>query len=253
MFTRQFYIFNSRIATHVFFWVTYYVVFSLIWAANQGITASFFLEFILLPIRIMAVYVTIYYLLPNYLLKKKYLKFIAGYGALIFIAAILQRIFIHFFYENLLLNNTSQGLFSFKMLLRATVLINTTVFLVLSFKIFQLFLIEREKNEKQISDYLEIKADRRMHHVHVNDILFIEGQGNYTTYNLSDKSKITAYGSIKKVLETLPDNFIRVHKSYIVNRNEIKSYDANTVAVKDQLIPRGKSVTDDVLLIKTLS
>lgn len=250
MSTKPFYLFNSRIATHVLFWVTYYVAFSLIWATNQGLTASFFLEFVLLPVRIMAVYVTIYYLLPKFLINKEYLKFIAGYAGLILTAAIFQRIFIHLFYETLLLNNTSQGLFSFKMLLRATVLINTTVFLVLSVKIFQLFLIEREKNKKESSKYLEIRADRRMHRVNIDEILFVEGRGNYTTYHLFDKSKITAYGSIKKALEILPSNFIRVHKSYIVNRNEIKSFDVNTIEVKDQLIPRGKSVEDDVFLTK---
>ena len=246
----RFYIFNSRVATHILFWIAYYIFFSLIWATNQGgLKASFFLEFILLPIRISAVYVTIYYLLPNFLIEKKYLKFILGYALLILVAAVLQRIFIHFFYEDLLQNNTTQELFSFKMLLRATVLINTTVFLVLSLKIFQLFLLEKEKNEIQSSGYLEIKADRRIHRVNIDEILFLEGQGNYTTYNLEDNSKITAYGSIKKALENLPENFIRIHKSYVVNKNQIKSFDANTVEIRDQLIPRGKSVQDEVLLV----
>jgi len=247
---KQIYFFNSRIATHVLFWVVYYVIFSLIWATNQDLTASFFLEFILLPLRIMAVYITIYYLLPKFLLNEEYLKFIIGYTGLILVAAFFQRIFIHVFYESLLLNNSSQGLFSFKMLLRATVLINTTVFLVLSFKIFQLFLIEKGMNKKKSSKYLELRADRRIHRVNIDEILFVEGQGNYTTYHLLDKSKITAYGSIKKALENLPENFVRVHKSFIINRNEIKSFDANTIAINDQLIPRGKSVEDDVFLIK---
>jgi len=250
MFTKQFYLFNSRIATHIFFWVVYYVIFSLIWASSQGLMPSFFLEFILLPIRIAAVYIVVYFLLPKFLLKKQYIKFMIGYIILILTASIFQRIFIHFFYENLLLNNSSQGLFSLKMLLRASILINTTVFLVLSFKVFQLFIIEKEKNEKLSAKYVEIKADRRIHRVNIDEILFIEGQGNYTTYHLLDTSKITAYGSVKKALETLPDNFVRVHKSYIVNRNEIKSFDTNTIDVCGQIIPRGKSAADDVLFIQ---
>ncbi len=246
--SKQFYIFNSRIATHILFWVSYYVCFSLIWSTSQGLIASFFLEFILLPIRIMAVYLTIYYLMPKFLVNKKYLSFFIGYFCLILVAAIFQRIFIHLFYESLLLNNTSQNLFSLKMLLRAAVLINTPVFLVLGFKIFQLFIIEKEKNDMKADEYLEIKADRRVHRVNTGEILFIEGKGNYTTYNLSDNSKITAYGSIKKAIEILPSNFVRIHKSYIVNKNKIKSFDANNVEIKNHLIPRGKSVHDDILL-----
>lgn len=172
-----------------------------------------------------------------------------GYLVLIVVASVLQRIFIHLFYENLLLNTTEEGLFSIKMLIRASVLINSTVFLVLSLKIFQLFLIEREKNSNLSNKVIEIKADRRIHRVNADDIMFVEGKGNYTTYNLSNDSKITAYGSIKKTLETLPSNFVRVHKSFIINKNKIRSFDANTIQIEDESIPRGKSVNDEVLFL----
>ena len=247
-FTKNLYIFNSRITTHVLFWVVYYILFSLIWVTNEGYLASFYLEFILLPIRIMTVYVTIYLLLPTFLIKNNYLKFILWYVILLFVAAMLQRIFIHFFYENLLLNNQYEKLFSLRMLIRAFILINTTVFFILSIKIFQLFVNEREKNEKSMINFIEIKADRRIHRVLLNEILFIKGEGNYTTYHLLSNSKLTAYGSIKKAIESLPKNFIRVHKSYIVNKNEIKSFDTNTIEIQNELIPRGKSVSDDVFL-----
>jgi DNA-binding LytR/AlgR family response regulator len=170
-----------------------------------------------------------------------------GYAIMMTIAAILQRIFIHLFYENLLFDGSEEGLFSVKMLIRASVLINTTVFLVLSLKIFQLFLMEREKNNNISSRYIEIKADRRIHRISLDDILFVEGKGNYTTYNLSDHKKITAYGSIKKTMEILPSNFVRVHKSFVVNKNKIKSFDANTIQIEEALIPRGKSVKDEIL------
>ena len=163
------------------------------------------------------------------------------------VAAILQRVFIHLFYENLLLDNSEEGLFSVKMLIRASVLINTTVFLVLSLKIFQLFLIERERNDSLKNKYIEIKADRRIHRINLDGILFVEGKGNYTTYNLSDHKKITAYGSIKKTLEILPSNFVRVHKSFVVNKNKITSFDENTIQIEEALIPRGKSVKDEIL------
>ena len=247
MISKKLYIFDSRIATHITFWALYYLFFSFIWASNKDYLASFFLEFVLLPIRIMAVYFTIYYLLPNFLLQKKYYRFFMGYAIMMTIAAILQRIFIHLFYENLLFDGSEEGLFSVKMLIRASVLINTTVFLVLSLKIFQLFLMEREKNNNISSRYIEIKADRRIHRINLDDILFVEGKGNYTTYNLSDHKKITAYGSIKKTMEILPSNFVRVHKSFVVNKNKIKSFDANTIQIEEALIPRGKSVKDEIL------
>lgn len=61
MISKKLYIFNSRIVTHISFWVLYYLLFSFIWASNKDYLASFFLEFVLLPIRVMAVYFTIYF------------------------------------------------------------------------------------------------------------------------------------------------------------------------------------------------
>lgn len=76
----------------------------------------------------------------------------------------------------------------------------------------------------------------------------VEGLGNYVIYRLSYDSRLTAYGTIKDTLSILPENFVRAHKSYIVNKLHIKSYDNNTIDVRDHRVPRGKSVTDKLLL-----
>ena len=244
----NFYLFNSRIATHVVFWILYYILFGLIWVGDKGYLASFYLEFVLLPIRILAVYMTIYFLLPRFLLKRRYIGFLVGYGITLLLGGILQRVFIHLFYEELLLNDSRAGLFSIMMMVRSIVLINTTVLLVLGIKLFQLWAVEHDKNKNLEHEILEIRANRKTHRVPVGDILYVEGLGNYVTYHLADKTKITSYGTIKGTLEQLPSNFRRVHKSYIVNKSHIRSYDAMTIDVQDNSIPRGKSVSDEVLL-----
>ncbi|MEO0526077.1 MAG: LytTR family DNA-binding domain-containing protein [Bacteroidota bacterium] len=245
--SKDFYLFNSRIATHIAFWVVYYIFFGFLWVTDEGYLASFYLEFVLLPTRMLAVYFVIYFLLPKYLLKRKYIPFFLGYIFALLIAGTLQRIFIHLFYENLLLRNNEQGLFSINMLVRAIVLINTTVLLVVGVKLFQLWMVAHEKNVKTGSELLEIRSNRRVHRLHIDHILYLEGLGNYVIYNLSDTSKITAYGTIKDALLQLPANFVRVHRSYVVNKNHIKSYDSSTIDVQNHTVPRGKSVSDETL------
>ncbi len=244
--TEDFYLLGSRTLTHVVFWILYYVFFSLIWKTDEGYLASFYLEFILLPTRMMAVYVTLYFLVPKYLLERTYGRFLWGYALTLLLAGVLQRVFIHLFYENLLLNQTDSGLFSLRMLARAVLLINTTVFFVLGIKLFQLWLVAFEKKHEQ-QPILELRSNRRIHRVALTDILFVEGLGNYVNYHLVDGSKITTYGSVKRALDTLPANFIRVHKSYIVNKRHIKSFDAASIAVKNSAIPRGKGISDEAL------
>jgi len=244
----NFYLFNSRMATHILFWVGYYIFFGFLWAGPEGYLASFYLEFVLMPIRILAVYTTLYFLLPKFLLRRRFAPFFVGYLVMLLLAGALQRVFIHLFYEELMLNDLSKGLFSIRMLIRAMVLTNTTVLLVMGAKLFQLWAIERERNERKAEKTLELKANRRIHRVATGQIIFIEGLGNYVSYHLLDGTKITVYGSVKNALAALPPNFTRVHRSYIVNKDHIKSYDLNSVEVQNKFIPRGTSAKDDLLL-----
>ena len=212
--------------------------------------ASFYLEFILLPTRMLAVYITIYFLLPKYLLNRKYYRFLIGYAVVLLVAGILQRVFIHLFYENLLLNDASNGLFSLRMLVQAVILINTTSLLVLGIKLLQLLAIANNQPQTSQNKILEIRSNRRTHRVNCDLVLYVEGLGNYVTYHMLDKSRITSYGTIKSTLDILPDHFVRVHKSYIVNKDHISSYDGSSIDVKHHLVPRGKSITDELLLQK---
>ncbi|MEN0051111.1 MAG: hypothetical protein AAF806_28870, partial [Bacteroidota bacterium] len=85
---------------HLIFWTLYYLLFGLIWVKEGNYKASFHLEFVLLPARILAVYVTIYSLIPLLLLRQKFLKFVISYVGLLLACAVMQCFFIHFFYED---------------------------------------------------------------------------------------------------------------------------------------------------------
>lgn len=60
--------------------------------------------------------------------------------------------------------------------------------------------------------------------INQNLINYIQKNGMRTTYCL-DHSSIESYGSFNKISESLPDNFIRCHKSFIVNVNNISNVD----------------------------
>ena len=78
---------------------------------------------------------------------------------------------------------------------------------------------------------------------------YIAGQKAYVTFHTNDK-RITALISLKELEESLPrDQFIRIHKSYIVSINEIASLEGNTLEVEKQQLPVGKSYKDAVLEI----
>jgi DNA-binding LytR/AlgR family response regulator len=94
-----------------------------------------------------------------------------------------------------------------------------------------------------VTDYLFIKGDSKNKFIKVDlkDILYIEGLKNYISVYTSTQRLIT-YQSLREFESLLPaQEFVRVHKSYIVPYGKINTVDGNSLFVNDQLIPIGES------------
>ena len=96
------------------------------------------------------------------------------------------------------------------------------------------------------SPLLLIQADHKTYRVKPEDIIFIEGMREYARYHLASEEKILELVSLKRLEETLPPFFIRIHKSFIINKKFIHSFDSVSVEIKGTKIPIGKSYRDGV-------
>lgn len=237
---------KSRILNHITFWLGYFLLFGFIWARNGNYADAYFLEFILLPIRMGVVYTVLYVLLPKYLLTKRFLLFVCVYVGLLLVGSVLQRFCIHFFYDQQTSFDLAQ-LLDLSAILRAFVLINSTTLLLLAVKILFLYFEERATNQPIYDEKIEVKSDKRFYSIHPSEILYLEGLGNYVTYHLKSGRKIIGYNSLKKANEELPDCFIRIHKSFIVNAPTVISYDKTSVEIlPDKFLPIGNAYEFEV-------
>jgi len=90
-------------------------------------------------------------------------------------------------------------------------------------------------------DYFFIKSGFKLHKVSFDEILYIEGQGDYLKI-VTPKARIMTLQTFKGIEEILPPgNFIRVHKSYIIALDKMESIEGNMIKVADKLIPIGES------------
>jgi DNA-binding LytR/AlgR family response regulator len=118
-------------------------------------------------------------------------------------------------------------------------------------------LIDLEKNslvskeEKSIhEDFIFVKTESRGKFLKIrfDDILFIEGTGNYVTIWKINKEKIIAQLTFKYLEDFLPHNlFVRVHKSYIISLRCISGFDGSSVFLGDVTIPVGITYKEQVL------
>lgn len=82
---------------------------------------------------------------------------------------------------------------------------------------------------------LFLKTGKAMVQVAYEDVLFIEGLKDYVLFHTREGKHIV-YKRMKELEETLPDNFSRVHLSYIVNRDHIQRIEDNHVYIGAQRI-----------------
>jgi DNA-binding LytR/AlgR family response regulator len=85
--------------------------------------------------------------------------------------------------------------------------------------------------------YIFVKTEYRLERVDLENILYIEGMKDYLRIICTDK-KIMTLQSFARIEESLPANkFCRVHKSFIVAIDKIKSVERGVILIADQRIP----------------
>ena len=96
------------------------------------------------------------------------------------------------------------------------------------------------KNQIQNAEpqYLFIRADYSLNKIPVADILLVEGLDDYLKIHISGQKTIVARMTMKAILEKLPANeFIRVHRSFIVPVSKIDKVRNKTIYIGDEEVP----------------
>jgi DNA-binding LytR/AlgR family response regulator len=111
----------------------------------------------------------------------------------------------------------------------------------------KLLLAKTSKNVSDEDEYLLIKADRRQYKINFKDIQFIEGLKDYVIVYSGSQKLITAM-NLKNIQSKISSSsFCRVSKSYIVNIDHVKSFDARTIYIDQFEIPIGEIYRMDFL------
>jgi len=95
-------------------------------------------------------------------------------------------------------------------------------------------------------DTIFLKTEYRIVKVSISDIRYIEAMSEYLKVYLESESKpIITLLSMKKMEERLPDYFMRIHRSYIINLTKIQEVNKNRVIMDaDTYLPIGDMYKD---------
>jgi DNA-binding LytR/AlgR family response regulator len=97
------------------------------------------------------------------------------------------------------------------------------------------------------ADHFFIKCDTQIEKVLYTDLLYAEAMMNYVLLYTTTR-KMVVYITLKSLEEQLPANqFIKVHKSFIVNRGKIKSIEGNMINIGSEKITLSQNLREKVL------
>lgn len=93
------------------------------------------------------------------------------------------------------------------------------------------------RNENEEPTHIFIKSGYEQHKISFDNILYLEGAGNYVTFVLKDKKILTRY-TFAEVMDLLPSNqFVRIHRSYIAAVNKIDKVKKDEIVINGTEIP----------------
>lgn len=102
---------------------------------------------------------------------------------------------------------------------------------------------EEPKEEPRETEYISVKADYKTVLVKLQEIVYIESEGEYVRIHLADGRRITTLYRIKNMEAQLPtERFMRIHRSYIVNLQAITGYVRGRVYLGEKVdLPIGEN------------
>lgn len=116
-------------------------------------------------------------------------------------------------------------------------------------KIPQANLPEPAPSEKQNPgrDSIIIKQDKKLFKVFLDEISHVEGLKDYVKVHTKDATYITYY-TMQGMLEDLASaNFMRVHKSFIINLQQFRSLEGSMISLTDKTVPLGRTYRESFI------
>ena len=104
------------------------------------------------------------------------------------------------------------------------------------------------KGEEQAGNssntHITVRSDKKIYQVPLFEISFFESIGDYVKIHTTGKVIIATF-TLKDLIEKLNEDFIRIHKSYIVSLSHIAYVEGNIVKIGSESIPIGMKYKED--------
>ncbi|AXT54855.1 sensor histidine kinase [Aquimarina sp. AD1] len=191
-------IFSHRLSKHILYWVGLIIFFGITWGTyDNDYVRSFTIQTFGLPARMVLVYISIYMLIPKFLLKRKFISFIVSYLILLLVTSIcIQRPIIYFYVEPIYFPSwNSEGYFTITELMNTILDVNIAAIIPLGFSFFKFYYNSQQRTLTLEKEKIETELIQLRNQVHPH---FLFNTLN-TLYALIIKKSNTAETAVLKL------------------------------------------------------
>ena len=230
---------------HIIFWILVYGSMTIIFANwFEGHVEAFYYVSLLLPVVIGTSYFFNYFLVPRYLFTRKFRKFgIFSFYMLVvslcleLLASIIAMLVIIYFG----INRTGPlvtDVFTLAGLMYFIVLFKSFILLIKHYFVDQKAIQELEAKQLQMEKgYFTIRSNRKISKIAYDELEYIESLADYIQLHLANGTPVNAKEKISHIEKELPDSFLRIHRSFIVNTTKISSFSRENVVIGEKELP----------------
>lgn len=247
---------------HILFWLVVATVLLLVFGRSWGNGAhAFYFIAMLIPVVMGTSYFFNYYLVPKFLLTKKYFWFGLYAFYTVVISLYLQMLVVIFSYAFLanfrleeMGQNSVDDIFSLAFVMYMVVFVGSFLVMLqqLSEREKEIDSLEKEK-EKMRVPMLELTSNRQTVKIPYDDIIYIESLSDYIKVHVQNRKPVVSKEKISTMAEILPEQFVRIHRSFVVNTQKINRHNANEVELDGTQLNIGRSYKKSVLpLLKSI-
>ncbi len=243
-----------KVRSHIIFWLVITILLTAVFGKIfEDLVLSFYFVCMLLPVALSTSYFFNYYLVPKFLLRKRYLRFALYFIYLLIISTYLEMWVIAGSFVLLADLNYSRlspvvtNIFILAIILYFIVFLKAFVLLVRhSFRIQKETKSLEAEKKKMLKGFLTVRSERKKVNVPYDTINYIESIGDYIKIVTESAEPVICHERISHIIKKLPEHFIRIHRSFIVNSRKVNLFSKTELNINDITLPVSRTYKEEV-------
>ncbi len=244
----------NRAIPHIIYWIIILAFLTIFFGFHwQSHLLAFYFSCLLLPVVMGTTYFFNLYLVPKYLLEGKYRLFFLYFFYMLVLSLYLEMLvsllsFVVIANLSLeVINLDGISIFILGMTLYLIVFATSFVNLVFKFKNkTQALETIKKEQKKEERNSIQIRADRKNQLILLEELKYIESLSDYVKI-VTTKEEYLTREKISKLQKLLPLHFIRIHRSFIVNKLKVESFSMGEVIIDGRPIPISRTYKTEAI------